>query len=150
MYDIDELYQEIIIEHNKNPCNFFTMETYTHKAEGYNPLCGDRYMIYVNAHNGIARDISFQGIGCAISKSSTSLMTELCKGKTFKDIELYTNLFHEMLLNGKELTESEKESLGNLLVLNGVKKFPVRLKCATLAWHTMRSMLKGGSSATTE
>ena len=150
MYDLDELYQEIIIEHNKNPCNFFTMETYTHKGDGYNPLCGDRYIIYVNAPNDIVDDISFQGAGCAISKSSASLMTELCKGKTFKDIEFYTNLFHEMLLHGKDLTELEKKSLGNLLALNGVKKFPIRLKCATLAWHTMRSMLKGESSATTE
>ena len=133
--DLQDLYQEVILDHNKRPRNFRTIED-GRKAEGYNPLCGDRMTIYLGLRDGVIADASFQGSGCAISKASASLMTESVKGKTLAEADALFDRFHRMVTAPPEVPV---EDLGKLSVLAGVRQFPVRVKCASLAWHTFRA-----------
>jgi nitrogen fixation protein NifU and related proteins len=142
MSDLDELYQEVILDHNKSPRNFRPMEGANRSAEGYNPLCGDQVTVYVNLEDGIIKDLSFQGSGCAISKASASIMTSALKGKTEGEARVMFDRVHKML-TGEANGETAVEQLGKLAILSGVCKFPARVKCASLAWHTMNSALKG-------
>lgn len=142
MSEISELYQQVILDHNKNPRNYGELKPCTHFAEGYNPLCGDHFNIYVNLDGDVIQDIHFHGAGCAISKSSASIMTTLVKGKTIQEAEEYFKLFqHLVTADMNELTDME--SLGKLAVFAGVREFPSRIKCASLAWHTMKSAISG-------
>lgn len=131
-----DLYQEVIFDHNRNPRNFHALENATHYADGHNPLCGDQLTVYAIVKDGIVQEVSFIGHGCAISKSSASLMTEAVQGKTIAEVEdLFKNI-HTML------TEAHPDcDLGKLEVLSGVREFPARVKCATLAWHTLHNAI---------
>ena len=133
--DLEELYQEVILDHNKRPRNFRAIEN-GRKAEGYNPLCGDRLTVYLRLADGVIADASFQGAGCAISKASASLMTDSMKGKTLAEAEALFERFHRMITAPPE---APADDLGKLSVLSGVRRFPVRVKCAALAWHTFRA-----------
>lgn len=146
--ELRELYQEVILDHNKSPRNFRKLDTANKTAEGYNPLCGDKINIFLEVENRTVKDISFIGSGCAISKASASIMSTIIKGKSIGEAEKLFGKFHD-LITGK-LNESESiEDLGKLAVLAGVKEFPVRVKCASLAWHTMISALKNENKAVT-
>jgi nitrogen fixation NifU-like protein len=142
MSDLRELYQEVILDHSKRPRNFRKMEVANRHAEGYNPLCGDRITLYVNLEDGILKEISFQGSGCAISTASASMLTESLKGKTTAEAEALFRRFHE-LVTGPPDEIPDVEGLGKLAVFAGVREFPIRVKCATLAWHTLRAALTG-------
>ena len=140
MSELDELYQEVILDHNRSPRNFRAMADANRKAEGYNPLCGDQVTVYVKFEDGIIKDVSFQGSGCAISKASASMMTSALKGKTeAQAYELFENV-HSML-TGESNQQKGKNDVGKLVILSGVCKFPARVKCASLAWHTVNSAL---------
>lgn|SRR5687767_5597134 len=143
MSELDELYQEVILDHNKSPRNFREMEDANRRSEGYNPLCGDHVTVYVILADGMIRDISFKGSGCAISKASASMMTTELKGKSAAEAEKLFGNVHKMLTGELGVGESELEDLGKLKILSGVCKFPARVKCASLAWHTMNAALKG-------
>lgn len=148
MAELEELYQEVILDHNKSPRNFRVIENADREAEGFNPLCGDHVTVYLRLRDGQIEDISFQGSGCAISKASASIMTAELKGKKESDAEELFDKVHKML-TGDGVDGGQ--SLGKLTVLSGVSKFPARVKCASLAWHAMNSALKGGSEvASTE
>ena len=150
MNELGDLYQEVILDHNRRPRNFHRMERATRRAEGHNPLCGDRVTIYVDLEGDRVRDISFEGSGCAISKASASMMTESLKGKTREEAEALFRTFHSLLTEETSAGAAE-ERLGKLMVFSGVREFPVRVKCATLAWHTMRAALQGrDETASTE
>ncbi len=139
--ELRELYQQVILDHNKSPRNFKKMDNANHFGEGYNPLCGDKIDIYLKVEDGKIEDVSFQGSGCAISKASASLMSSFMKGRTIEEAEELFGKFHD-LITGK-LNESEPiEDLGKLAVFAGVQEFPLRVKCASLAWHTLISALK--------
>jgi nitrogen fixation NifU-like protein len=139
MAELDDLYQEVILDHNKSPRNFRALENANRKAQGYNPLCGDQVTVYLNLEDGVIKDISFQGSGCAISKASASLMTAELKGKTeAQAAELFENV-HKMLTGE---SGARDKNVGKLEILSGVCKFPARVKCASLAWHTVHSALK--------
>jgi nitrogen fixation NifU-like protein len=133
--ELQDLYQEVILDHNKRPRNFRVIED-GQKAEGYNPLCGDRVTIYLRVENGRVADASFQGSGCAISKASASLMTDSIKGKTLQEVDQLFEKFHRMITRS---SDEPVDDLGKLSVLAGVRQFPVRVKCASLPWHTLRS-----------
>ena len=135
--DLQELYQEVILDHNRRPRNFRTLEG-ARKAEGFNPLCGDRLTVFLKVDDGVVRDVAFQGSGCAISKASASLMTESIKGKTVADVAGLFDRFQRMIT---AKPDSPLDQLGKLAALAGVRQFPVRVKCATLAWHTLRAAL---------
>lgn len=137
--DLRELYQEIIIDHNRNPRNFHTMDEATTQANGFNPLCGDKLTVYAKLKDSCIDDLSFIGCGCAISQASASLMTEALKGKTVEEAHSLFHKFHDMLTQDDE---SQMASMDKLTVLAGVKAFPARVKCATLAWHTLEAALK--------
>ena len=139
--ELKELYQQVILDHNKSPRNFREMENATAKAEGYNPLCGDHIDVYVLVEDGIVKDVSFNGQGCAISKASASVMTSMLKGKSKEEAEKLFNKFHD-LVTGKLNDDSKIEDLGKLAVFAGVQEFPIRVKCASLAWHTLMSALE--------
>jgi nitrogen fixation NifU-like protein len=139
--ELKELYQQVILDHNKSPRNFKKLETANHTAEGYNPLCGDKIDVYMETENGMIKDISFLGSGCAISKASASLMSSFVKGKSIEEARMIFNKFHE-LITGKLSEDVDLEDLGKLRVFAGVREFPVRVKCASLAWHTMLAALK--------
>jgi nitrogen fixation NifU-like protein len=142
MADLDDLYQEVILDHNKSPRNFRVMAESNRKAEGYNPLCGDHVTVYLHLQDGVIQDISFQGSGCAISKASASMMTAELKGKTANHAhELFENV-HKMLTGDMGGTDGA-DKLGKLAILSGVCKFPARVKCASLAWHTVNAALTG-------
>ncbi len=150
MNELGDLYQEVILDHNRRPRNFHRMERATRRAEGHNPLCGDRVTIYLDLEGDRVRDISFEGSGCAISKASASMMTESLKGKTRGEAEALFRTFHSLLTEETAAGPAE-ERLGKLMVFSGVREFPVRVKCATLAWHTMRAALQGrDETASTE
>lgn len=135
------LYEQVILEHNKKPRNFRTMEDANHQADGYNPLCGDQFTIFLKlADDDTIEDVSFQGCGCAISKSSASVMTTLLKGKKKKEAEELFVKFHNLVTAPPDAPVNP-DDLGRLAVFSGVREFPVRIKCATLAWHTMLSAL---------
>ena len=140
MTDLRDLYQEVIFDHNRHPRNCHPLPGATHKAEGYNPLCGDKLTLYVKVENGVIADVAFQGSGCAISTASASLMTEALKGKTVPEAEKMFRGFHELVTRGT--TGVDAPELGKLEVLAGVKEFPTRVKCATLAWHTLHAALE--------
>ncbi len=140
MADLRELYQEVILDHTKNPRNFHALADATAKADGNNPLCGDRVTVYLKMDGDRIVDASFQGQGCAISKSSASIMTETVKGKTRAEAEALFDRFHE-LVTGKPGTPVDEKALGKLAVFQGVSEFPLRVKCASLAWHTLKSAL---------
>jgi len=146
MSDLRELYQEVILDHNKRPRNFQKLEGANRTAEGYNPLCGDQITVYLSVEDDVIKDISFQGSGCAISKASASLMTTSVKGKTQAEAEVLFDRVHTMLSGDRDTTVDPHE-LGKLAVLSGVCEFPARVKCASLAWHTLRAALKGDGGA---
>jgi nitrogen fixation NifU-like protein len=148
--DLRELYQSVILDHNKSPRNFCEPEGANRSAAGVNPLCGDRIVIYLSIEEGVVVDAGFKGTGCAISTASASLMTQSIKGKGIDEVERLFGGFHEMVTSKPDASVRE-EGLGKLSVFLGVREFPVRVKCATLAWHAMREALRGtGSTATTE
>lgn len=150
MSDLRELYQEVILDHSKRPRNFQKLEGANRKAEGYNPLCGDQITVYLRVEDDVIRDISFQGSGCAISKASASMMTTALKGKTKAEAESLFKAFHQMVTSDPSAPFDSPE-LGKLAVFSGVHEFPVRVKCATLAWHTLHAALSGmGEAVTTE
>lgn len=142
MSELRELYQEMILDHSKNPKNFHALLRATQKAEGYNPLCGDRLTVYLEVEGDLIKDVSFQGSGCAISKASASMMTAQLKGKTKQEARKIFENFRTMLA-GDSKKSFDKEILGKLAVFSGVSEFPVRVKCATLPWHTFRAGLDG-------
>lgn len=145
-----ELYQEVILDHNKHPRNYRVMESPTAKTEGFNPLCGDHYTVYVKVENGTIVDVSFQGAGCAISKASASVMSQTLKGKTVAEARVLFEEFHRLVTEGKG-SEDDMERLGRLAAFSGVSEFPARVKCASLAWHTVKAALEGNSgNVTTE
>jgi nitrogen fixation NifU-like protein len=141
--ELRDLYQEVILEHSKKPRNYGVLEPSSHKAEGYNPLCGDHYTIFVNVKDGAISDISFQGAGCAISKASASMMTQSLKGKSTEHAEALFTRFHDLVTGHG----GDADSLGKLAVFAGVSEYPLRVKCATLAWHAMRAALRGDQQA---
>ena len=138
---LNDLYQEIILDHSKKPRNCRLLACATSMAEGYNPLCGDKIKLFLDYENGVVRDISFQGSGCAISTASASLMTEVLKGKTKAEAEALLERFHDLLT--KEQSAKPGPELGKLAVFSGVREYPARVKCATLAWHTLKAALSG-------
>ncbi|HUB20697.1 MAG TPA: SUF system NifU family Fe-S cluster assembly protein [Acidobacteriaceae bacterium] len=140
MPELRDLYQEVILEHSKAPRNYKALAGANHKAEGYNPLCGDRFTVYLEMDGDRIREIGFQGAGCAISKASASMMTQSVKGKTKEEAEKIFHRFHELVTGHSHGDEAE---LGKLAVFSGVSEFPVRVKCATLAWHTLEAALEG-------
>ncbi len=147
MSELDELYQEVILDHNRSPRNFRSMADANRKSEGYNPLCGDQVTVYVRLEDGVIKDISFHGSGCAISKASASIMTTTLKGKTEAEARAIFDAVHDML-TGEGTAQDDLERLGKLAILSGVCKFPARVKCASLAWHTVNAALKGGNGVT--
>jgi len=149
MSELRELYQQVILDHNKKPRNFHKLETANHFAEGYNPLCGDQLNVYLQVDDDVIRDISFEGSGCAISKAAASMMTQAVKGKTKKETEELFDEFHRMV-TGVLDEESEANQLGKLKIFAGVREFPVRVKCATLSWHTMHAALNNQERISTE
>ncbi len=138
MNELQELYQQVIIDHNHNPRNFREIEHPSHSAKGHNPLCGDKIDIYLTIKDDIITEVSFMGSGCAISKASSSLMTEALLGKTLKEAQQLFDLVHNMITSGK----TDGKGIGKLAVLSGVHKFPARVKCAILPWHTMKNALE--------
>jgi nitrogen fixation protein NifU and related proteins len=138
--DLQDLYQEVILDHNKRPHNFRAIEG-GQKAEGYNPLCGDRVTVFLRLENGRVADVSFQGSGCAISKASASLMTDSVKGKTLEEVNALFGRFQAMITQAPDAPtpDASNAELGKLSVLAGVRQFPMRVKCASLPWHTLRS-----------
>jgi len=146
--ELRELYQQVILDHNKSPRNFRMMENATQSAEGYNPLCGDHIDVFLLIEDGIVKDASFKGEGCAISKASASLMTSILKGKTVQEAEQLFEKFHS-LVTGKLGDNPDIDDLGKLAVFAGVQEFPVRVKCASLSWHTMMNALKGNQEKVT-
>ena len=143
--ELRDLYQDVIIDHGKRPRNFRTLADASCTAEGFNPLCGDQLRIYIKLADGVIEDIAFQGAGCAISQASASLMTLAVKGKTPQEAQALFVRVHTLLTEGPNARVTAAE-LGKLAVLSGVWEFPVRVKCATLAWHTLRSALEGDHS----
>ena len=136
MSDLTDLYQEVILDHNRRPRNFRAMDEATRSQEGFNPLCGDRLTVYVKLDGDRINDLSFQGTGCAISKASASLMTEALKGKTLDEARALFDRFHHMVTSSSDIPPPD---LGKLSVLSGVREFPTRIKCASLAWHTLKA-----------
>ena len=142
MADLRDLYQEVILDHHKKPRNFHKLENANRRADGYNPLCGDKLSVFIQIENGVVKDIGFVGTGCAISTASASMMTESLKGKTEEEVRGIFGRFHQLVTNHSE-NPPDPASLGKLAVFSGVREYPVRVKCATLAWHTMRAALEG-------
>jgi nitrogen fixation protein NifU and related proteins len=140
MADLRELYQQTILDHNRSPRNYRKLDHPTKTSEGLNPLCGDHITVYLQLENGVIRDIGFQGTGCAISKASASIMSSLLKGKTAAEAEALFHKFHALVTEESGVPE-DLDSLGKLAVFAGVREFPARVKCASLAWHTMHTAL---------
>ena len=147
MSGLNELYQEVILDHNKRPRNFRTIEPASHHAEGHNPLCGDRLALYVRVTGDTIEDVAFQGSGCAISKASASLMTDAIKGQTVEAASVLFQRFHAMVTTPPD---QAVENMGKLSVLAGVREFPVRVKCASLCWHTLKAALDRKEAVSTE
>ena len=140
MSDLTELYQEVILDHNRRPRNFRALDDPSRTQEGYNPLCGDRLTLYVKLEGDRIVDGAFQGSGCAISTASASLMTEALKGKTVDEARALFEKFHDMVTSSPD---TEAPDLGKLSVLSGVREYPTRIKCASLAWHTLKAAVSG-------
>ena len=149
MSELSELYQQVILDHNKKPRNFRKLDTANYTAEGYNPLCGDQLTVYLNLEDDLVKDVAFEGSGCAISKAAASMMTQALKGKSKAQAENLFNEFHSMVM-GELDEETQENSLGNLKIFAGVREFPVRVKCATLPWHTMHAALQQQDQVSTE
>jgi nitrogen fixation NifU-like protein len=149
MSELSELYQQVILDHNKKPRNFRKLEGANRSAEGFNPLCGDQLSVYMLLEEGVVKDLSFVGTGCAISKASASMMTQALKGKTREEAQVLFDEFHRMV-TGELDEEAETNHLGRLKIFAGVRDYPARVKCASLSWHTMHAALEGEESATTE
>jgi nitrogen fixation NifU-like protein len=147
MSELTDLYQEVILDHNRRPRNFRTIASPSHHAEGYNPLCGDRLHLYVQVSGDTITDVAFEGSGCAISKASASLMTDALKGKTVSEANSLFERFHRVVTTPPD---QPVEDLGKLSVLAGVREFPVRVKCASLAWHTLKAALDREQTTSTE
>jgi nitrogen fixation protein NifU and related proteins len=149
MSDLRELYQEVILDHHKRPRNFGPLAEANRHAEGRNPLCGDHLSVQIDVEGGVIKNVAFEGAGCAISRASASLMTDAVKGKPVEEAERMFEEFHRMVTSGVE--EAVEESLGKLAVFCGVREFPSRVKCASLAWHTLHAALEAkGTTASTE
>lgn len=147
--DLQDLYQEVVLDHGKRPRNFREVEGANRRAQGYNPLCGDQLTVTLKVEDGVIRDVGFQGQGCAISRASASLMTGAVKDRTREEAERLFELVHKLVTEGPEGVDTE--ALGKLAVLSGVSEFPARVKCASLAWHTLRAALRGeAESVSTE
>ncbi|MDI6765852.1 MAG: SUF system NifU family Fe-S cluster assembly protein [Bacteroidota bacterium] len=140
MTALRELYQEVILDHNKSPRNYRRMENADRKVDGYNPLCGDHFTLFIKLKDGVIEDISFEGAGCAISKASASVMSSAVKGKSIQEAEELFKKFHT-LVRGESDPMEDFENLGKLAAFSGVSEYPARVKCATLAWHTLHSAL---------
>jgi nitrogen fixation NifU-like protein len=149
MSELSELYQQVILDHNKKPRNFRKLESANHSAEGFNPLCGDQLTVYLNLEDDSVKEISFEGSGCAISKAAASMMTQAVKGKSKQEAEQLFSEFHQMVTGGLD-EENSKNGLGNLKIFSGVREFPVRVKCASLPWHTMHAALNNQELVSTE
>jgi nitrogen fixation protein NifU and related proteins len=147
MSDLTDLYQEVILDHNRRPRNFHALTNASHRAEGYNPLCGDRLTLYLSVNEGVITEAAFEGAGCAISKASASMMTETLKGKTLAEADALFQRFHRMVTTPPD---QPVEDMGKLSSLAGVREFPIRVKCASLAWHTFKAALANDHQATTE
>lgn len=153
MDELRELYQEVILDHGKSPRNFGTLEGYNHLAQGHNPMCGDTLVIYLKVNDdNVIEEATFKGKGCAISMASASMMTEILKGKTVDEAEKLFGAFHDMCTHDDaEMPEGvDEDAVERLQVLSGVREFPVRVKCATLAWHTMDAAVHDQDEITTE
>jgi len=148
--DLRELYQEVIVDHSKHPHNFREMPSANRQAAGHNPLCGDRATIYLEIGDGSIKDVSFQGAGCSISTASASMMTDALKGKTVEEAKALFARFHELVTGDPAKAAAAAATLGKLGVFSGVSEFPMRVKCASLPWHTMKAALEGEGKATTE
>ena len=140
MSDLRELYQEVILDHHKRPRNFGSLAEANHHAEGHNPLCGDRLTVHLDVEDGVIKDVAFEGAGCAISRASASLMTDAVKGRPIAEAEKMFEEFHKMVTSGVD--EEVEAALGKLAVFCGVREFPSRVKCASLAWHTLHAALE--------
>ncbi len=149
MSELSDLYQQVILDHNKKPRNFKQLADANRRAEGVNPLCGDQLTVYLQLEGDEIKDVSFEGSGCAISKASASMMTQTVKGKTRQEAETIFNEFHRMVL-GELDEEGTPNNLGRLKIFAGVRDFPARVKCASLSWHTMHAALNGEDTTTTE
>lgn len=149
MSELSELYQQVILDHNKKPRNFQKLEGANRSAEGFNPLCGDQLTVYMLLDEGVVHEVSFVGTGCAISKASASMMTQAVKGKTREEARVLFDEFHRMVI-GELDEEAEANHLGRLKIFAGVRDYPARVKCASLSWHTMHAALEGEETATTE
>jgi len=149
MSELSELYQQVILDHNKKPRNFHKINAANYKAEGSNPLCGDQLTVYAELENDTLKDVSFEGSGCAISKAAASMMTVAVKGKSKQEAETLFSEFHRMV-TGELDEESEPNELGHLKIFAGVREFPVRVKCASLAWHTLKAALNEEPLVSTE
>lgn len=143
--DVRELYQSTILDHNKQPRNFRVPAAANREARGSNPLCGDQLTVYLELEDGVVKDVGFQGSGCAISKASASLMTEAVKGRRLEELEQLFERFHG-LLTSDATQPADAAGLGKLAVFSGVREYPVRVKCATLAWHTVRAAARGDAA----
>jgi nitrogen fixation NifU-like protein len=139
--ELRDLYQEVILDHNRRPRNFGTLPDANRSAEGHNPLCGDRVTVYLRVEDDRLQGISFQGSGCAISTASASLMTDALRGKTVAEAHELFHGFHQLVVRGERGAKGDLEDLGKLAVFEGVREFPIRVKCATLAWHTLEAAL---------
>jgi nitrogen fixation NifU-like protein len=146
MDEMRELYQETILDHHRHPRNFKELENATHSSEGFNPLCGDRITVYLLVEENTIRDITFKGSGCAICTASASVMTETLTGKSVEEAEVTFGKFHD-LVTGDPTETANIEGLGKMAVFYGVREYPVRIKCATLAWHTLKAALAGKSDS---
>ena len=147
MSGLQDLYQEVILDHNRRPRNFHALADASHQAEGYNPLCGDRLTLYLRIDNGVIADVAFEGSGCAISKASASMMTDALKGRRVDEARALFERFHRMVTTSPD---EPVEDLGKLSALAGVREFPVRVKCASLAWHTLKAAMARETKTTTE
>ena len=147
MSDLNDLYQEVILDHNRRPRNFRRIEAASHQAEGYNPLCGDRVSVFLQIDGERIADVAFEGSGCAISKASASLMTDRLKGSTVAEAQELFERFHRMVTTPPD---QQVEDLGKLSALAGVREFPVRVKCASLAWHTLKAAIDQQEKVSTE
>ena len=149
MSELSDLYQEVILEHNKNPRNFREIPNPDKMADGNNPLCGDALRVYLDLEGDTVKDVSFKGSGCAISKASASMMTQVVKGKSKEEAEVLFEEFHQMVTGGLNV-ETDENHLGKLKIFAGVLEFPARVKCASLSWHTLNAALHGEDAVTTE
>jgi nitrogen fixation NifU-like protein len=148
--DLRELYQEVILDHSKRPRNLRALADANRRAEGHNPLCGDHATVYLRVEDDVVREASFEGSGCSISTASASMMTDALKGKTLAEARRMFESFHQLVTADPSKSQTAAAELGKLGVFAGVHEFPMRVKCASLAWHTMKAALEGGGKATTE